>query len=166
MKLLRALITFVVVGTALLSQVAQAASDSQTFNVTVNLASKCYINLTSGGSGAIAGGAVTFNYTAFQTTDADASRSFKVTCTNTLPITSVAVTAAGAAPVNYFVNLTAAATPTYVNSGGTVSIAGGVGNGTTGLDYTVAVRAPKDQAGTCATATCTATNLHTVLVTY
>jgi len=96
-------------------------------------------------------GTIAFAYTSFQGTAANASTPFAVLCSNGLPYTlsldSLGGTLLG---VNYTLALSAsAATGTGVSQAYTVngSIAAG-------------------QAGSCATATCTASKVHTLTITY
>src|SRR5687767_9856128 len=66
---------------------AYAATAAGTFNVVINLTSKCEINSTNAATGAVINNVV-FNYTAFQTTAATSTGGgFNVRCTNSLPYT-------------------------------------------------------------------------------
>jgi hypothetical protein len=122
---------------AILSGPAQAASDSATVAVTINLTSKCVF-------GAIA--PVVFNYTSFQATAATATGgTFNMKCTNNLP---------------YKVGFTNAATPATtdavtdnaVNLAYTLGLSATTGTGS-GVDqaYSVTGTMALGQSGNCAT---------------
>lgn len=156
---------------AFLATAASAATATSSFNVALTLNSQCFVNIVTTGATPASGATtnVTLTYTAFQTTDAQASTSFNVRCTNTLPYSVAVATQAGsAAGVNYFLSLAAGASPTYVSAASTTAATLSTGLSGSGLDqqYTVGVDAPAGQAGTCATASCTASPQHTVTVTY
>ncbi|WP_411878435.1 spore coat protein U domain-containing protein [Polaromonas sp. YR568] len=121
---------------AILSAPAQAANDSSTVAVTINLTSKCVF-------GAVA--PVVFSYTSFQTTAATASGgTFNMKCTNTLP---------------YKVGFTNAPTPAIadavtddaVNLAYSLGLSATTGTGT-GVDqaYTVTGTMALGQSGNCA----------------
>jgi hypothetical protein len=131
---------------AILSAPAQAANDSATVNVTINLTSKCVIGTVAD---------VAFTYTSFQATAATATGgAFNMKCTNTMP---------------YKIGFTNAPTPA------TTDVVSGPGDQATGLNYTLGLSATAGtgtgidqpytvtgtmaaaQAGTCLTATCTNT---------
>lgn len=96
-------------------------------------------------------GTIAFAYTSFQGTSASASTPFAVLCSNGLPYTLSLDSGGGTLlGINYTLALSAtAATGTGLSQAYTVngSIAGG-------------------QAGTCATATCSASQVHTLTITY
>jgi len=129
---------------------AQATTATGTFNVTINLTSACLVN-----TGATA---ATFAYTSEQATAATFGTAFNVTCTNTLPIVSIALDTLSVTDtaVNLAYSLALASVPT---------VATGVAQAVT-VNGTMAA----NQSGTCATATCTnsaATNKQrTVTITY
>ncbi|HEY6093878.1 MAG TPA: spore coat protein U domain-containing protein [Gallionellaceae bacterium] len=96
-------------------------------------------------------GNITFNYTSFQATAATASTSFATLCTNTLPYTmSLDTTSATLLGLTYTLS---APTGTYIGTGiaQTYSISGTIAAG---------------QSGTCATATCSGTAVHTLIINY
>lgn len=141
---------------SLLSAPAQAANDSATVNVTINLTSKCVF-------GAVA--PVVFTYTSFQAGAATATGgTFNMKCTNTMP---------------YKIGFTNAPTPATtdavtddaVNLAYTLGLSATTGTGS-GVDqaYTVSGTMALGQAGTCLTAACTntaATNkVRTLYVVY
>jgi hypothetical protein len=141
---------------AILSAPAQAANDSATVNVTINLTSKCVF-------GAIA--PVAFTYTSFQASASTATGgTFNMKCTNTMPykigFTNTATPAA-----------TDAVTDDAVNLAYTLGLSATTGTGS-GVDqaYTVTGTMALGQAGTCLTAACTntaATNkTRTIYVVY
>ena len=135
---------------------AQAANDSATVNVTINLTSKCVF-------GTIA--PVAFTYTSFQGTASTATGgTFNMKCTNTMPykigFTNTATPAT-----------TDAVTDDAVNLAYTLGLSATTGTGS-GVDqaYTVTGTMAAAQAGTCLTAACTntaATNkTRTIYVVY
>jgi spore coat protein U-like protein len=129
---------------AILTAPVQAATDSATVAVTINLTSKCVFGTMN---------AVVFNYTSFQTTAATASGgTFNMKCTNTLPykigFTNVATPAT-----------TDAVTDNAVNLAYTLGLSATTGTGS-GVDqaYTVTGTMALGQSGTCATAGGACTN--------
>jgi hypothetical protein len=141
---------------AILSAPAQAANDSASATVSINLTSKCVF-------GAVA--PVVFSYTSFQTTAATATGgTFNMKCTNTMP---------------YKVGFTNAVTPAVtdvvtddaVNLAYTLGLSATTGTGS-GVDqaYTVTGTMALGQGGTCLTASCAntaATNKNrTIYVVY
>lgn len=129
---------------AILSAPAQAANDSTTVQVTINLTSKCVF-------GTIA--PVAFTYTSFQGTAATATGgAFNMKCTNTMP---------------YSIGFTNAVTPATtdvvtdqaVNLAYTLGLSATTGTGT-GVDqaYTVTGTMAASQAGTCSSASCANTS--------
>ncbi|CAN7518654.1 spore coat protein U domain-containing protein [Polaromonas sp. LjRoot131] len=136
---------------------AYAATAAGTFDVVINLTSKCEINSFAAPTGATINN-VAFNYTSFQTTAATSTGGdFNVRCTNSLPYT-MALSNTGvtddAVGLAYTLSLSAA---------------GGTGNGANQA-YTVNGTMAANQAGTCSGATCTntaATNkTKTLTITY
>jgi hypothetical protein len=118
-----------------------AATATGNFDVTINLASKCEINSTAAATGAVITN-LDLTYTSFQTTDATGTTSFNVRCTKdlgyTLALDSDTVTD-NVLDLEYTLALSASS---------------GSGNGLTAQPITVTGTIAKDQAGTCATASC------------
>lgn len=123
---------------------AQAATDSATVTVTINLTSKCVFGTMN---------AVVFNYTSFQTTAATSTGgTFNIKCTNTLP---------------YKIGFTNGATPATtevvndnaLNLGYTLGLSATIGTGS-GVDqaYIVSGTMAAAQSGTCAIAGGACTN--------
>lgn len=136
--------------------VVQAANDSASVAVTINLTSKCVF-------GAVA--PVVFTYTSFQAGAATATGgTFNMKCTNTMPYKIGFSTAATPAATD-------AVTDDAVNLAYTLGVSAATGTGS-GVDqaYTVSGTMALGQAGTCLTAACTntaATNkTRTVYVVY
>jgi len=96
-------------------------------------------------------GTLSFSYISFQPTAANVSAFFGVTCTNGLPYTvSLDSTAGTIAGLNYSLGLSSASgTGTGVQQ--SLSVDGSMAAG---------------QPGTCATASCSGTNPHTLTITY
>jgi Spore Coat Protein U domain len=121
-----------------------------TFLVTVNTLNTCEISTPPG--------AINFSYTSFQTTAATASTTFYTRCTTGLPY-SVAVDTLPASPASldlvYSLGLTPVTSPTSPATG-------------SGLPqlFTITGTMPAGQSGTCASATCTATQPRTITITY
>ncbi len=114
-----------------------------TFPVTVAINPNCVFTTPPG--------AITLNYASFQTTNATASASFSATCTNALPYTlSLDATSGTLLGLTY-----------------TLSVPAGTFTGT-GLAqaYLINAAIAAGQAGTCATATCTGSVTHTLIITY
>ena len=103
-------------------------------------------------------------YTAFQTATATASTTFRVNCSNGAAYRmSVSPASATAAGIAYTLKLgTAANSATDVSSTTGYNLAG---NGTD-ITYYVNASAAANQAGTCATPSCSASTLHTLTVDY
>ena len=96
-------------------------------------------------------GTVAFTYTAFSVTAANATTTFGVTCTNLLPYTmALDATTAVIAGLQYSLSL---------------SSAGATGTGAA-QPYTITGTMPAGQAGTCATASCGATQARTLTISY
>lgn len=141
MKKLLALLALALVSVATLP--VQAASTTGTFDVTVNLTSKCEV---------VSAPTASFTYTSFQTSAAAFSSSFNVRCTNNLPISSIRLDdgASGVAA-----GLSQNYTDTVTNLGYTLTLSGvpTTGNGSNQLVTLDGTMGP-GQAGTCATASC------------
>lgn len=121
-------------GLAAVGMSAHAATATGTFDVTINLTSACEIASAP---------TAAFTYTSFQATAATFSSSFNVRCTNTLPITSITLdsTSVTDAATNLAYTLALGAAP-----------AAGTG---ANQNVTITGSMAANQAGTCATATCT-----------
>jgi spore coat protein U-like protein len=150
------LISAALAAVSIVAAPVQAATDTASVAVTINLTSKCVF-------GAVA--PVAFTYTSFQTTAATATGgTFNMKCTNTMPykigFTNVATPAT-----------TDAVTDNAVNLAYTLGLSATTGTGT-GVDqaYTVTGTMALGQGGTCLTASCTntaATNrTRTIYVVY
>lgn len=114
-----------------------------THSVLISTLNQCQISSPPGN--------ITFNYTSFQATAAAASTSFDVRCTSALPYTmSLDTTSATLLGLTYTLSVP---TGTYIGTGvpQIYSISGSIAAG---------------QAGTCATATCTGTDTHTLTISY
>ncbi len=103
-------------------------------------------------------GAINFSYTSFQATAATASTTFNTRCTTGLPY-SVAIDTLPASPASlglaYSLTLAPVTSPTSPATG----------NGLPQL-FTITGTMPAGQSGSCATATCTATQPRTITITY
>ncbi|MBX3589204.1 MAG: spore coat protein U domain-containing protein [Ramlibacter sp.] len=136
-------------GLAAIGMSAQAATATGNFDVTINLTSACEIASSP---------TAAFSYTSFQSTAATFSSSFNIRCTNTLPITSITLDST---------SVTDAAT----NLAYTLALSGVPASGT-GASQSVSITGSMaaNQAGTCATATCTnaasANKQRTLTITY
>jgi hypothetical protein len=163
MKLFRIVAMGLATAAALLSGNAFAQANPQ-FKVNLTLTPKCYINMTATpGHGTVSD--VSLTYTAFQTTDEEQSTSFAVKCTNTLAYDVAVSPATGTVSgVAYALKLVESSTASYSDTGD-ASLTALVGS-STGKDYSIGVRAKKDQAGTCAAPPCSGFSTHTVTVTY
>ena len=135
--------------TALLTNNVMAATAINTFSVGVTLTSVCRIVTVP---------TAAFTYSSFQVVASTISSSFTVQCTNTLPISNIALDAT--ATTDQATNLA------YTLALGTLPTVG------TGIAQTVTITGSMaaNQAGTCATATCTnaaSTNkTRTLTITY
>lgn len=139
----------VALGLTAVGMSANAATATGQFDVTINLTSACEIASSP---------TAAFTYTSFQATAATFSSSFNVRCTNTLPITSITLDST---------SVTDAATNlAYTLALGAAPAAG------TGANQSVTITGSMaaNQAGTCATATCTnaasANKQRTLTITY
>ncbi|SDN88881.1 hypothetical protein [Polaromonas sp. JS666] len=143
---MKKLILVIALGLAAIASVpAQAATAAGTFDVVINLTSKCEINSFAAPTGATINNVV-FNYTSFQTTAATSTGGdFNVRCTNSLPYT-MALSNSGvtddAVGLAYTLSLSAA---------------GGTGNGANQA-YTVNGTMAANQAGTCSSSAAACTN--------
>jgi spore coat protein U-like protein len=96
-------------------------------------------------------GTIAFTYTAFRATAAAGTTTFRVTCTNLLPYTmALDATTAVIAGLQYSLAL---------------SSTSATGTGAAQL-YTITGTMPADQAGTCTTASCGATQARTLTISY
>jgi hypothetical protein len=122
---------------AILSGPAQAASDSASVNVTINLTSKCVFGTMN---------AVVFNYTSFQATAATATGgTFNMKCTNNLGYKIGFTNTANPAATD-------AVTDDAVNLAYTLGLSATTGTGS-GVDqaYTVTGTMALGQSGNCST---------------
>lgn len=95
-------------------------------------------------------GAVIFVYTAFSASAVTANTTYGITCSNSLPYSmSVSPASSVVAGINYSLSLSSSA----------------IGNGLQQI-YTISGNAPSGQAGTCATSTCSASQITTLTITY
>lgn len=116
---------------------------SALLNYTVGVTNQCVFNSFPT--------AINFNYTSFSTTAQTASQTFNLRCSNALPW-SIAVSPANNTLLGLNYNL--ALSPTS-----------GTGSGLNQL-VTLTGTVPAGQAGTCSTAICTGSFVHTVTITY
>lgn len=98
-------------------------------------------------------GTMTFNYTSFSPSPVTATQAFVLRCSQGTPWTVSVSPPAVPRPLG--LDYSIAASP-----------ASGTGLGSTGQTITLTGTMPAGQAGTCATGTCTATQTHTVTITY
>lgn len=121
---------------------ATLAGSPKTFTVSILTPATCSVSTPT---------TVTFNYTSFQAGIASASGgAFNVNCTSTLPYTIALNSTTG----------------TLLGLNYTISVpAGGTGNGANQAQ-TVSGSMAAGQSGTCGLATCSASNAHTVTVSY
>jgi hypothetical protein len=163
MKLFRTIAVGLATAAALLSGNVFAQANP-TFNVNLTLTPKCYVNMTATPAHGTVGD-VNLTYIAFQTTDEEQATSFAVKCTNSLPYGVAVSPASGTVSgINYALKLVEDSTPSYSDTGD-ATLTGLVGS-SGGKDYSVGVRALKNQAGTCAAPPCSGFSTHTVTVTY
>lgn len=132
---------------------------STVFSPTASVPEQCFVGQVPSGNeapGAISPGNIVLNYNSFATTAQTASTNFTVDCTlntdYTLSITPANGTLLG---LNYNLRL----------NNGQATWTGLNGNGFA-QPYSVTATIPPNQAGTCATATCTAKQAATLTVTY
>lgn len=118
-----------------------------TFPVSIVHPANCTINPTPGN--------VSFSYTSFSAAPATAGTSFGLNCTNSMPYTMTLNSYAGTLlGLNYTLTL----------NGGTGTIAG-TGTGAV-VTIPIAGTIAAGQSGTCSTATCSASQAHTLTITY
>jgi hypothetical protein len=168
MKLIRTATLGLLAALAVFAGSAQAQSTStQSFKVNLTLTSKCYLNMAAGPvNGTVSD--VNLTYIAFQTTAAQDSTGFTVTCTNDVPYSlAVASDAGTVAGIDYFLKLVAGTTASYATAAGGGTLASQTGSAS-GVAYTVGVQAAANQPGTCSdpTGVCTGFNTHIVTVSY
>lgn len=146
--------------TANLRLTANGAIESSTvFSPTASVPEQCFVGQVPSGNeapGAVSPGNLVLNYNSFTNTAQTASTNFTVDCTlntdYTLSITPANGTMLG---LNYNLRL----------NNGQASWTGLNGTGFA-QPYSVTATIPANQAGTCATATCSATQAATLTVTY
>ncbi|MFZ3322101.1 MAG: spore coat protein U domain-containing protein [Usitatibacter sp.] len=120
-----------------------ASNPTATFPVTIVQPASCTIST--------APGTVAFTYSAFQAAVSNASTTFGVTCTNLLPYTmALDATTAVISGLQYTLGL---------------SSAGATGTGVA-QPYTINGTMPANQAGTCGTSSCAATQPRTITISY
>ena len=132
---------------------AQAGSVSAAFTVQVTLYSSCKFNTGPGN--------VALSYTAFQATAASASTTMQAQCTSDLPYqVSLSSTNPNTLSVqgslnglSYTVSMPAPPTGGHKGTGASVS-------------HNVDVSIPSGQSGSCASASCQASQSHTVYIVY
>jgi hypothetical protein len=165
MKFFRTIAVGLATAAALLSGNVFAQTTS-TFNVNLTLTPKCYINMAGSTPADVATSDITMTYTAFQTADVERSTGFTVTCTSTLgygiAVTNDTDTIAG---IDYYLKLVSGTTASYTSAAGEASLATLAGSGAA-QSYTIGVRAPGGQPGTCASGTCPGSKQHTITVSY
>ena len=148
-KNLHFLFSTLFLGLSSLGVSANATTATSNFDVTINLTSACQITTTP---------TAAFTYTSFQSSAATFSSSFNILCTNTLPISSIALDSTSVTDdaTNLAYTLTLGSVPT-AGTGVAQSI---------GITGSMAA----NQSGTCASASCTnasATNKQrTLTITY
>ncbi len=122
---------------------AGALTSSVSLNYSVGVGNSCVFNTMPG--------TLAFNYTSFSATPQIALQTFELRCNNALPWSlAVAPDTGTLLGLDYSLDLTPDA---------------GMG---TGADQAVTLTGtlPADQAGTCASATCSASQAHSVIITY
>jgi hypothetical protein len=134
---------------ALVGMSAHGATATGNFDVTINLTSACKLSTAP---------TAAFTYTSFQATAATFSSSFNIMCTKTLPISSIALD-------------TATVTDDATDLAYTLTMGAAPATGTgAAQSVTLTGSMAANQAGKCATATCTnaaATNKQrTITITY
>ena len=144
---------------------ANALTAVGNFNVAVSLQSQCQINSTNP-SGAATVTDIAIAYTSFQTAATNASTTFNVRCTSTLPFSLALDSATGSATgISYLLNIGTAAVANITT--GVASLPGQVGTGVN-VPYVISATAAAGQAGTSLVSTApTAVNsARTVTITY
>ena len=150
------LIALVLVGTVM--SATGATLPNQTFSVNLTLTSKCEVVTVPSD--------IALTYTSFQITASSNTSSYVFRCTNTLPISSIALDAVAGGGLG---GATIVDTATNLNY--TVSLTGvpAAGNGANQI-VTITASILANQAGTCANATCTnaasANKTRTITFTY
>ncbi|WP_374522133.1 spore coat protein U domain-containing protein [Hydrogenophaga sp.] len=132
---------------------AQTASVSATFSVQVTLYSSCIFNTGAGN--------VTVDYTAFQSTAASVSTTMQVQCTSGLPY-QVSFSSTDANQRTASGNLNGLS---YTISTPAPPTGGHKGTGAS-VGHTIDVSIPAGQSGSCASASCQASQAHTIYVVY
>lgn len=121
-----------------------ALSPDAPVSMTVGVSNQCVFNTYPGN--------LNFNYTAFSTTAQTASTSFLLRCSTSLPWS---ITVSPATSTLLGLRYQIAPSP-----------ASGSGNGNTGQAVTLTGTMQAGQAGTCAAASCTGSQSHTVFINY
>lgn len=136
---------------------AGAVVSTTTFSPTVSIIAQCFVGQVATGNaaaGAVSPSTMTLPYTSFAATNQTANMTFTVHCTRnttyTLAITPPSGTLLG---LNYTLAMSPPGTPAITGSG-------------LAQPYTITGTIAAGQAGTCSTATCTATQNTTLTVTY
>ncbi len=136
---------------------AGAVVSTTTFVPTVSIIANCFVGQVATGNlatGAISPSTLTLPYTSFATTNQTANMTFTVHCTRNTTYTLALAPASGALlGLNYTLALSPPGTPAITGSG-------------LAQPYTVTGTIASGQAGTCSTATCSATQSTTLTVTY
>lgn len=149
-KLLSSVALSILALSSLLTAPVQAATSTGTFNTAVNLTSACVVSTGNAD--------MVFNYTSFGAV-INPSTTLQIKCTNTLPYT-LALSSTN----------TVAGTTTVLGLAYTLAMTGtGTTGGGTGVNKPVVITGTMaaGQSGTCGTtAICSATETHTLTVTY
>lgn len=128
-----------------------------TFVPTVSIIANCFVGQVATGNlaaGAISPSTLTLPYTSFATADQTANMTFTVDCTRNTTYTLAIAPASGTLlGLNYTLALSPPGTPAITGTG-------------LAQPYTVTGTITSGQAGTCSTATCSATQSTTLTVTY
>lgn len=133
---------------------AGAVVATTTFTPTVSIVTQCFVGQVASGNtapGAVSPSAINLNYTSFSASAQSASMGFTVDCTRGTPYSLALSPASG----------------TLLGLAYTLGLSGASATGT-GLaqPYTVTADVPAGQSGTCALATCTATQNTVLTITY
>jgi hypothetical protein len=136
---------------------AGAVVATTTFTPTVSIIAQCFVGQVAAGNaatGAISPSTLTLPYTSFSPANQTANMSFTVHCTrNTTYTLAIAPSSGTLLGLNYTLALSPPGTPAITGTGLAQS-------------YTVTGTITSGQAGTCSTATCSATQNTTLTVTY
>jgi spore coat protein U-like protein len=117
-------------------------SSASAFPITIVTPTACAITASPGN--------ISLSYSAFQAAAASGTTTFGITCGATVPYSMAVNPASGAlVGVNYALSLPASATGTGAQQ-----------------THTITGTAPANQAGTCATGTCSATQVTTLTITF